>query len=34
MGVPFLTAALPVIVFYAALQRWFMKGLMEGAIKF
>lgn len=30
----FLTAALPVIIFYAALQRWFMKGLMEGAIKF
>jgi ABC-type glycerol-3-phosphate transport system permease component len=28
------TAALPVIVFYGALQRWFMKGLMGGAIKF
>ena len=27
-------AALPVVVFYAALQRWFMKGLTEGAIKF
>ncbi len=29
-----LIAALPVIVFYAALQKWFMKGLTEGAIKF
>ena len=29
-----LTAALPVIIFYGALQRWFMKGLMGGAIKF
>ena len=27
-------AALPVIVFYAALQRWFMRGLTEGAVKF
>jgi multiple sugar transport system permease protein len=27
-------AAIPVIVFYGALQRWFMKGLMGGAIKF
>ncbi|MBM3189213.1 MAG: carbohydrate ABC transporter permease [Chloroflexi bacterium] len=29
-----LLAALPVIVFYAALQRWFMRGLTEGAVKF
>ncbi len=29
-----LTAALPVIIFYAILQRWFMRGLMEGALKF
>jgi ABC-type glycerol-3-phosphate transport system permease component len=29
-----LIAALPVIIFYAALQRWFMRGLTEGAIKF
>jgi len=28
------TAALPVILFYAVLQRWFMQGLMEGALKF
>jgi len=27
-------AALPVIIFYALLQRWFMKGLTEGAVKF
>jgi ABC-type glycerol-3-phosphate transport system permease component len=29
-----LLAALPVILFYAALQRYFMRGLTEGAIKF
>lgn len=29
-----LLAALPVIIFYAALQRWFMRGLTEGAVKF
>jgi len=29
-----LIGALPVMIFYAALQRWFMKGLMEGALKF
>lgn len=29
-----LFSALPVIVIYAALQRWFMKGLTDGAIKF
>jgi N,N'-diacetylchitobiose transport system permease protein len=29
-----LTAGLPVIIFYALLQRWFMKGLMQGAVKF
>jgi len=29
-----LFAAIPVIVFYAVFQRWMMKGLMEGAIKF
>jgi ABC-type glycerol-3-phosphate transport system permease component len=28
-----LFATLPVIVVYALLQKWFMKGLMEGAIK-
>jgi ABC-type glycerol-3-phosphate transport system permease component len=28
-----LTATLPVVVFYALLQRWFMKGLTEGAVK-
>jgi len=28
-----LTATLPVIVFYALLQRWFMRGLTEGAVK-
>jgi multiple sugar transport system permease protein len=28
-----LVATLPVIVVYALLQKWFMKGLMEGAIK-
>lgn len=28
-----LFASLPVIVFYALLQRWFMRGLTEGAIK-
>ena len=27
-------AALPVIIFYALLQRWFMRGLTEGAVKF
>ena len=26
--------ALPVIIFYALLQRWFMRGLTEGAVKF
>jgi len=29
-----LFSALPVIVVYALLQRWFMKGLTDGAIKF
>ena len=29
-----LVAALPVIIFYAVFQRWMMKGLMEGAVKF
>ncbi len=29
-----LFSALPVIAIYALLQRWFMKGLTEGAIKF
>ncbi|MBI1299848.1 ABC transporter permease subunit [bacterium] len=29
-----LFSALPVIVIYALLQRWFMKGITEGAIKF
>lgn len=29
-----LTATLPVIIFYALLQRWFMRGLTEGAVKF
>jgi multiple sugar transport system permease protein len=29
-----LTATLPVVVFYALLQRWFMRGLTEGAVKF
>ena len=29
-----LMAAAPVIIFYALLQRWFMRGLTEGAIKF
>ncbi len=29
-----LFAAFPVVVFYAALQRWFMRGLTEGAVKF
>jgi len=29
-----LIAAFPVILFYGLLQRWFMRGLMEGAIKF
>lgn len=29
-----LFSAFPVIVIYALLQRWFMKGLTEGAIKF
>lgn len=29
-----LFSALPVIIVYALLQRWFMKGLTEGAIKF
>jgi len=29
-----LISAIPVIIFYAALQRYMMKGLMEGAIKF
>jgi ABC-type glycerol-3-phosphate transport system permease component len=28
-----LTATAPVIVFYALLQRWFMRGLTEGAVK-
>jgi ABC-type glycerol-3-phosphate transport system permease component len=28
-----LFATLPVIIFYAVLQRWFMKGLIEGAVK-
>jgi len=28
-----LTATAPVIVFYAILQRWFMRGLTEGAVK-
>lgn len=28
-----LTATLPVVVFYALLQRWFMRGLTEGAVK-
>lgn len=28
-----LTATLPVIIFYALLQRWFMRGLTEGAVK-
>jgi ABC-type maltose transport system permease subunit len=27
-------AAIPVIVFYALMQRWFMRGLTEGALKF
>lgn len=29
-----LIATVPVIVFYALLQRWFMRGLTEGAVKF
>jgi ABC-type glycerol-3-phosphate transport system permease component len=29
-----LIAAFPVVVFYGLLQRWFMRGLTEGAIKF
>lgn len=29
-----LFAAFPVIVLYAVLQRWFMRGLTEGAVKF
>lgn len=29
-----LTATLPVVIFYALLQRWFMRGLTEGAVKF
>jgi ABC-type glycerol-3-phosphate transport system permease component len=28
-----LTATLPVVIFYGLLQRWFMKGLTEGAVK-
>jgi multiple sugar transport system permease protein len=28
-----LTATLPVVIFYALLQRWFMRGLTEGAVK-
>ncbi len=28
-----LFSAFPVVVFYAALQRWFMRGLTEGAVK-
>ena len=28
-----LFASLPVIIFYALLQRWFMRGLTEGAVK-
>jgi ABC-type glycerol-3-phosphate transport system permease component len=28
-----LFATLPVVVFYALLQRWFMRGLTEGAVK-
>lgn len=28
-----LFASLPVVVFYALLQRWFMRGLTEGAVK-
>ncbi len=27
-------AAIPVILLYAVLQRWFMRGLVEGAVKF
>jgi len=29
-----LFSAFPVILIYALLQRWFMKGLTDGAIKF
>ncbi len=29
-----LIATVPVIIFYALLQRWFMRGLTEGAVKF
>lgn len=29
-----LIATVPVILFYALLQRWFMRGLTEGAVKF
>jgi len=29
-----LFAAIPVVIFYAVLQKWFMKGLTEGALKF
>lgn len=28
-----LTATLPVVIFYGLLQRWFMRGLTEGAVK-
>ena len=28
-----LFSAFPVVVFYAALQRWFMRRLTEGAVK-
>jgi ABC-type glycerol-3-phosphate transport system permease component len=28
-----LTATAPVVIFYALLQRWFMRGLTEGAVK-
>jgi multiple sugar transport system permease protein len=29
-----LIATVPVVIFYALLQRWFMRGLTEGAVKF
>lgn len=29
-----LTSAVPVILFYAVLQKWFMRGITEGALKF
>ena len=29
-----LFSALPVMIIYALMQKWFMRGLTEGAIKF